>query len=260
MHDTGTWFSDSSPIGKIRISGENASEFVRVMTTVEPWRLEMPGQFAVALVLNAEGDIIDLVMIARTGDQEYILFSSPETTDELVMWLQAHAEIVDGEGGAVFEDLGVEDVSSPIATIALYGPKAQMILDELSGKDVSETLGDKNLALFPIGQLQVMIVRWPFLRAHGWQMPLEAEGEVFEVYLPAQASEDFKQILLGFAEIDPESFEDYKARRRAAHTWFAPAEQAAYIKPESSGLRALLRSSSDYVGAKALERLGLLSH
>ncbi|MDR1087778.1 MAG: hypothetical protein LBL23_00595 [Coriobacteriales bacterium] len=260
MEEIGTYFTDVSRMGKIRLSGKSSPEFVKVMTTVELWRLETPGQAAIALVLNAEGEIIDLVMIGRTGEHEYLLLTNPGAVCEVTEWLEAHAELANNEGVAVFEDIKVEDRTDRIGTFALYGSEAQMILDELSKSDVSAELGDKNLTLLTIGRLQVMIVRWPLLRTHGQDMPLMAEGEVFEVHLPAKAAEDFKKILLGISEIVLETPEEYIARRRRAHTCFDAAEQDVYIRPETAGLKALLRSSSDFVGARALKKLGILSH
>lgn len=247
-----TYFSDISELGKIRLSGKSAPEFVRVMTTVELRRIETPGEASLALVLNAEGEIIDLIMIGRTGQHEYILITHPGTVDELTEWLQAHAELKDPEDNLVFADLKVEDRTDPLAAFALYGPAAQMILNELGKTDLSVELADKNLTLITIGQLSVMVIRWPFLREHGQTMPLMSEGEVFEVYLPVQGADDFEDILLSFAELDPESFEEYTARRKELDTWFSAAEEAAYIKPESEGLKALMRPSTDFVGARAL--------
>lgn len=252
MKTSQTYFCNASDLGKIRLSGKSAPEFVRVMTTVELRRIETPGEASLSLVLNAEGEIIDLVMVGRTGQAEYMLITHPNTVDELTEWLEAHAALKDPEGQAVFEDLKVENRTKSLASFALYGPAAQMILDELGHTDVSAHLGDKNLTLITIGQLQVMVIRWPFLREHGQSMPLMPEGEVFEVYLPAQGAEDFKEILFGFEEIDLESFEDYLAKRKEVHTWLSASEDAAYIKPTSAGLKALMRAGKDFVGARAL--------
>lgn len=264
MTSAGTYFSDISPLGKIRISGTSSHEFIKVMTTVELCRLHAPGLAAPALVLNAEGYILDMVMIYRTGEHEYLLVSHPQTADELFEWLEAHAELVGQDGVAAFEDIKVEDTTSAVGIVALYGPGAQMILEELSKADLSAALASAHLTLITIGQLEVMVARWPFLRAQGQDLPteglegLEGLGQVFEVYLPAGASEDFKQILLGFEEIDPQSFDEYKARRQQAHTWFGAAEDAAYCMPVTDELRALMRQSKDFVGARALKQQGLL--
>lgn len=263
MKRSNTYFSDVSPLGKIRLSGTGASEFVKVMTTVELQRLATPGRLAPALVLNGEGEVLDLVTIARTDEHEYVLTSNPQTADELTEWLQAHAEI-ESEGTAVFADVEVENNTDRIATIALYGPEALAILNGLSGPDVDEALDDGDLGIVTIGALQVMVVRWPLLGSQGRgvssgkEKSAEGEGMVYEIHLPSQASEDLKLILLGFSEIDPESYQEYVARRRRAHTWFEAAEQAAYIKPESAGLQSLLRPGEDFVGAKALREQGLL--
>lgn len=258
--DSGTYFCDVSRLGKIRISGESAPEFIRVMTTVELQRVATPGEAALSLVLDAEGEILDLVMVARTGQHEYMLITHETTVDELTEWLQAHAALRDSGGIAVFEDIKVENRTKNIATYALYGVASQMILNELAKIDISKEFGDKNITLITIGELQVMVIRWPLLRSHGHAMPLMSEGEVFEVFLPVKAGPAFEEILLGFSEINPESYEDYKQRRLAANTWFSAAEAAAYIKPTSAGLQALLRKKSDFVGAKALEREGILYH
>lgn len=256
--ENSTYFCDISRLGKIHVSGASAPEFIRVMTTVEPWRVETPGQAARALVLNGEGEILDLIMIARTGEQEFLLIGNAEPAAELVEWLQAHAKLADNEGVLVFEDIEIQDSTAPVAALALYGPEAQMVLDELSAGDVSEELGDKSIALVTIGKLPVMVLRWPWLNASAQDMPLVLEGEVFELYFSAQVVEEFKTILLGFAELDPESYDEYVDRRQKAHTWFGAAEDAAYLKPETAGLLALLRTDHDFVGAKALKENGLL--
>lgn len=248
-----TYFCDVSQLGKIHLSGQSVYEFVRVMTTLDMHHLDASGRAGVALVLNAEGDIIDVVMVARTGSYEYIFITHPQTVGELTEWLQAHAKITSSEGTAVFEDIKVENKSRSVASFALYGPKALAILNELGQVDLKAKLGKDKLGLMTIGELEVLVIRWPFLCSH-------EEGAVYEVYLPAQGSEVFKEILLGFAEIDLEEFEAYKARRSTAQTWFTAAEEAAYIKPKSKSLQALMRLENDFVGARALEKLGLLPH
>ena len=251
-HEVRTFFSDVSRLGKIRLSGESSPEFVKVMTTVDLTRLSSPGKVAPALILNGEGYVLDLIMLSQTGEFEYLVVCNPDTSEELTEWLQAHAKLTTPEGVTVFEDIAVEDTSDRVATFALYGPDAQMILSELSGSDIQAQLGEDDLTTIIIGQLPVLLLRWPFLRdLNKDARPLDG-GEVFEVHLPSQAAEDFEQILLGFVEIDPEGYEDYRQKRQHAHTWFDGADEAAYHRADTPALKSLMRASSDFVGAKAL--------
>ena len=258
MSEQQTYFCDVSSLGKIRVSGTSAPEFIKVMTTVEPSCLGAPGKVAKALVLNAEGEILDLVMIGRTGECEYLLITHPDTVEEVVEWLSAHAGLKNESKALVFDDIKIEDTTAQVGVVALYGREASAILGELSSADIKAVFGEDHLALITVGQLQLMVMCWQFLASQTQDKAYEDEGSVYEVFLPIKASEDFKDILLGFMEIDPESFDDYKTKRRATHTWFDGAEQAAYVKPETEELRSLLRPSLDFVGAKALEQLGLV--
>jgi hypothetical protein len=217
-----------------------------------------PGQLAPALLLTSQAEIIDIIMVARTGTEEFMLTAHPDTASEVFEWLLSHSQIAD-EAGAVFADLEISDQTDALATLALYGGSAAAILDELTSGGWQTALdGRAALGIVEIGRLSVMLVKWPFLQggsADGLadsSAASSADPWVYEIHLPKAANAELQNILLGFAEVDPESFDDYRQRRKAAHTWFSASERAAYTTPSTPGLLTLLRETRDFVGAKAL--------
>lgn len=238
-----TFFADISAIGKIRVSGLDAPKFIHIMTTVEANAVSDLGQVAPALLLTAQAEIIDIVMIARSGPQEFMLTTDPNTVQEVFEWLLAHSQIADDQG-LIFADLDISNQTDKIATLALYGDDVELILGEITNTVVTDSLSDVNLGIMEIGQLPVMILKWPFLNE-----------DVHEIHLPAAAVQDLQNLLLSFAEIDPESFAEYQMRRKAAHTWFIAAGQESYIKPVGSGFSGLIRRTLDFVGSQAFQAL-----
>jgi glycine cleavage system aminomethyltransferase T len=240
------------------------------MTSVDTGRLATIGSAAPALILNAHAEVIDLVIVMRTGNNEYLISTSPATTCEVEEWLRAHSAIAD-DRGPVFAGLEVSDESASLAAVAIHGTEASEILTELFGSSPDLLLCSSALTTATIGRLDVMLFAWPLLRSAQPSTQADAlvastqpdnaraDALVYELIVPAGALPALTDILLGFSELDPEDFEQYRHRRKAAHTWFLAAEQPGYIKPDTPELVALLRPERDFVGARALAAQNALS-
>ncbi|MCL1891058.1 MAG: hypothetical protein FWG00_03440 [Coriobacteriia bacterium] len=230
-------------LGRIRLSGASAPLFVHTMTTVDISRLDKVGTAAAALVLTGQAEIIDLVIITRTGDTEYMLTTHPSTKGEVFAWLEAHAELSD-ETGAVFSQLELEDKTKDLKTVAVYGPAAHTIIDDLAAGELDATLGGRCAGLCTLDGLPAFVFSYPLL-----------EGGYFELSVAPSLSPSLEHLLLSFPEIDPASWEEYCAARQAARTWFSGAERSEYCQPDTPELSALLRTTRDFVGARALKTL-----
>ena len=239
-----TYFTILHDLGRVRISGSTAALFIKTMTTVDPARISEVGTAAPALVLTSDAEIIDVVMILRTGDVEYMLTCMPATREEMYSWLQAHALLSD-ESGPIFEDLVLTDETEHLVTLAVYGPDAYAIVDELAAQGLEAALGSGQVAVVFLGDphngIMSLVCTYPLL-------PLG----YLELNVTPEVLEGLEYLLLSFPEIDPEPFEEFYALRRAAHTWFNDADSAAYMRPDTARLQALIRQSRDFVGARAL--------
>ncbi|MDR3037068.1 MAG: hypothetical protein LBU31_01465 [Coriobacteriales bacterium] len=236
-------FCDMSTLGKLRISGAAAHDFVRIMFTADVAPLERLGGAAASFLLTGEGEVIDVVLIIRTGDEEYMVTTSAETAGEAFEWLNAHSAITD-DAGPLFDGLTVTNETAALATVVLFGVGSRAVLDELSAQSFETAPHTGRLTMVQLDTVSVLAFESPVL---------PGIGEVFELFCPPTSVEGLMHALLSFPEIDPMAPADYRALRAAHGTWFAPATDAAYVRPSDTGFAHLLRPQNDYVGAKALE-------
>jgi glycine cleavage system aminomethyltransferase T len=236
-------FCDMSAIGKLRISGTAAHDFIRTMFTADTALLEELGGATVSLLLTGEAEIIDVVLIIRTGDEEYMVTTSPQVVDEAFEWLKAHSTITD-DNGAVFEGLELTNQTEALANVVLFGEGSREILDELSGYTFSTAPHTGRITLV---QLDTVV-------ALAFESLVLPGVEAYELFCPPAGAEGLKYVFMSFPEIDPLELEEYRALRVEAKTWFENASDASYIFPDEAKLLHLTRSSMDFVGAKALSQ------
>jgi glycine cleavage system aminomethyltransferase T len=235
-------FCDMSALGKLRVSGTAAHDFIRIMCTADMASLAEPGGVTASLLLTGEAEIIDLVLIIRTGDDEYMVTTSPATADEVFSWLKAHGGITDDEG-ALFEGLTITNETGKLADIVLFGEGSTAVLDELSGQTRATSPCVGHLTMTQLDTVPTLIFRSPVL---------PRETKVYELFCPPASVLGLTNALLSFPEIDPMDAEEYQALREQQGTWFAQADEAAYAFPDEAGLLRLVRTPMDFVGGKAL--------
>ncbi|HBT95055.1 MAG TPA: hypothetical protein DEB24_02630 [Coriobacteriia bacterium] len=236
-------FCDMSAVGKLRLSGASSHDFIRTMCTADMEPLKELGGVVASLILTAEAEVIDVVLVIRTGDNEYMITTSEENSDEVFSWLAAHAEIKD-EQGLIFEGLEVADESQTLADIVLFGPGSKAVLDELSAGTLEDAPATGKLSMVQLDTVPVMLLQTPVLPG--------CNGEAYELFCSQTGANGIVYALMSFPEIDPMEMDEYAELRKAAGTWFAAAEDAAYTYPDEAGLMRLVRSERDFVGAKAL--------
>jgi glycine cleavage system aminomethyltransferase T len=247
-------------LGKIRVSGEAAHDFIRIMFTADTAPLAEPGGVTPSLLLTGEAEVIDLVLIIRTGPSEYMVTTSPATADEAFAWLSAHGGIRD-EKGAVFEGLALSDETEKLANVVLFGEGSTAVLTELADlAGLGEPDGpggpaSGGFAAAPrMGSLtMVQLDTVPTLVLASPVLPREPSGEVFELFCPPEGAQGLINAFLSFPEIDPMEQDEYRQLREQQGTWFAPADDASYTFPNETPLIRLIRTPQDFVGAQALK-------
>ncbi len=111
---------DVSHMGEIIVSGPKALEFLQYVTTNDVSRL-IPGKAHYTLFLNKEAGVVDDLIIYQLGVDEYFLCVNACNTTKDFDWLNKHNQI------------GAEicNVSNSYAQIAVQGPNAMALLDDL---------------------------------------------------------------------------------------------------------------------------------
>ncbi|HTY47284.1 MAG TPA: glycine cleavage system aminomethyltransferase GcvT [Methanomassiliicoccales archaeon] len=116
---------DVSHMGDIIIRGRGARELIRRLMTndIDDWPV---GRALYGHLLDDDGVIIDDVIVYHWIEGEYLMVPNAATTFKVLDWVKAHA---DGQE--------IIDVSERLACIALQGPKAIEILEEITFYDVA---------------------------------------------------------------------------------------------------------------------------
>jgi len=115
---------DVSPLHKYMITGRDAGRLLDRMITRDVTKLK-PGQVYYTPWCDAAGKVVDDGTLSRLAEATYRLTSA----DSSLRWLQMNS---------VGMDVGIEDVSESVATLALQGPLARTILAQVSPLDFTK--------------------------------------------------------------------------------------------------------------------------
>ena len=119
---------DLSHMGEISIKGNDASKFVQYLLSNDTNNLtDTKAQYTA--LCNEEGGIIDDLVTYKIGDNDYLLIVNAANTDKDFAWVQKHAPKFDVE---------VSNVSDQFGQLAVQGPKARDLVNELVDINVSE--------------------------------------------------------------------------------------------------------------------------
>jgi aminomethyltransferase len=115
-------------MGRLIIKGEEAERFINRMVTNNTSRLEpMSGLYTV--MLNNDGGIIDDLIVYKLDDQKFLLVYNASNRDKDYNWFNKHSKRFDAS---------LINVSNEIAMIAIQGPQAEDVLQNIVDKDISK--------------------------------------------------------------------------------------------------------------------------
>ena len=114
---------DVSHMGEIMVRGKDALAFVQALTPNDAGRLA-PDQAQYTALTTPQGTFVDDLLVYCFSPEEYLLVVNAANTDKDYGWVAAHQA-----GFAV----SIENASDGYSQLALQGPKAQEILQPLTG-------------------------------------------------------------------------------------------------------------------------------
>jgi aminomethyltransferase len=113
---------DVSHMGRAIIRGKDSQILLDAITTNDVASLaNFQGQYS--LVCNAEGGIKDDVLVFRLQETEYLIVYNAANRSKDYNWISANARGLSVE---------VQDISDDVAMFAVQGPKAAMVVQQLS--------------------------------------------------------------------------------------------------------------------------------
>ena len=119
---------DVSHMGEIEIAGKDALAAVQRISSNDASRLQI-GQAHYAGLMTPQGTFVDDMLVYRLAPEHFMLVVNASNIEKDYAWI---AQQVTGFGDAV-----AVDASSRYALIAVQGPRAQEILQPLTGVDLA---------------------------------------------------------------------------------------------------------------------------
>lgn len=113
---------DVSHMGEIEIRGADALALVQHVTTNDASKLE-DNQVQYSILTSTDGGVLDDLLVYRINSEYFLLVVNAGTADSDFKWIETHAGTLNVE---------VHNTSDGFALLALQGPRAEQVLQELT--------------------------------------------------------------------------------------------------------------------------------
>ncbi len=114
---------DVSHMGEVDVKGAEAEKFLQHLVTNDVSRL-MPGRILYTSMCYENGGVVDDLLVYKRGADDFFLCINAGNTDKDLAWIRERA------AGFAVE---IVDRSADYALLAVQGPKAQAIVQSLTG-------------------------------------------------------------------------------------------------------------------------------
>lgn len=114
---------DVSHMGEVVVTGKDALRYVNHIFTNDVNAIGA-GQVLYGMMLYPDGGTVDDLLVYRMGDESFFLVINASNTDKDVAWLKDNTEGF---------DVKVEDVSEHFGQLAVQGPEAEKVVEEVLG-------------------------------------------------------------------------------------------------------------------------------
>jgi len=232
---------DQSSFAKYEMTGKDAQQaldFICANGVSKP-----AGRLTYTQLLNTRGGIeADLTVARLAEDKFYIVTGTGFRTHDLA-WISDH--IPEGL------DARLVDVTEQFGTLSLMGPNARKVLEAATDADVSN-------AAFPFGHIREIAIAGATVRALrvtyvgelGWELhvPIEATGDVFDALMAAGAAHGIRPI--GYRALESLRLE------KGYRAWGSDITPNDTPFEAGLGWAVKLKKNTDFLGRKALEKLG----
>ena len=152
---------DLSAITKLEVTGPGALAALQRLTANQ---MDQPiGRITYTSVLNHKGGIVCDLTVTRMAEDRFIVMTSTGYGYRDLKWLRDH---MPDEGS-----VRVEDVSSQLGCLCLWGPRAREIVTTVSDDDYSnEAFPYRGARHVTIGEVPVLAVRLSYVGELGWEL------------------------------------------------------------------------------------------
>jgi len=228
---------DVSHMGEITFKGPDALKALNHLLCNNYTTMD-PGRCRYSPMCYEDGGCVDDLIVSKIADDDYFVVVNAANKDKDFAWMK---EQVPADW-----DVEIEDVSDSYAQLALQGPKAQAIMEELLAAD---QIPEKNYSFIDgveIAGVSCMLARTGYTGEDG-----------FEIYIPAEAAQTIWDALMAAGEshgLIPCGLGARDTLRLEAAMPLYGHEMDETVSPLEAGLGwAVKMDKDDFIGKAALE-------
>ena len=184
---------DVSHMGEARIAGDGAAAFVNHLVCNDISALPI-GKAMYSPMLNAQGGVVDDLLVYRTGEAEFMLVINAGNTDKDIAWMRTSLDAWDAAQGTAT----LEDESSAWGQIAIQGPLAQDIAQTLTALTLAD-IGFFAFARGDVASIPALISRTGYTGEDGFEIYCAAgrTRELWDALLTAGKAQGLLPVGLG---------------------------------------------------------------
>ena len=227
---------DLSGIGYTLVSGTSAQNFVEAVFAGK--QLEV-GETSFECALTGDGSLSSIGLLARSGQNEYVVLDASERSLVLDEWLSIIAS-VEQNGVAPYAEVSLEDATPLLTPLLLAGKKAKKVLmDYLGEQRLPE---DSKLCNLMLDQTI------PALVANVSTKKVPA----YLVMVPPVHTVILFRSLLSFETVHPLGHKQLIEGLKTYLPWFSELASNTKVVVAKDKLESwgLLRASDDFIGAR----------
>ncbi|MDA1474868.1 glycine cleavage system aminomethyltransferase GcvT [Bacillus changyiensis] len=226
---------DVSHMGEVEVTGENSLEFLQKLLTSDVHTLKK-GRVQYTVMCNENGGTIDDLLVYHKGDNHYLLVLNAANIHKDIEWMTRHAE----------GDVAIKNMSDDICLLALQGPKAEHILQQVTKVDIAKIKPFTFQDCVEIGSVRALISRTGYTGEDG-----------FEIYCQNQDAPSIWKLLLETGKNDglvPCGLGARDTLRFEANLPLYGQELTQEITPIEAGIGFVVKTNkkSDFFGKSVL--------
>jgi aminomethyltransferase len=221
---------DSSPLGRLRLTGTTRVDFLHRMSTNDMNSLTA-GQGAATIFTTPLARIVDRALVYLRAD-DLLMLTSRGAQAKVVHWLRKYIFFND--------DVQVRDVSSEFGMLSIYGVKASEAASQVAGENV----GDLSLHAWRLVAANVLVARADAIGGDGFHL-IAAPDELAALWPAA--------IEAGAVPIGEQAFE--VLRIESGQPRYAHELSETYIPLEVGLWQDVSFSKGCYIGQEIIARM-----
>lgn len=155
---TGAGLFDVSHMGELEVSGPDSLDFLQMLLTNDI--SAKPGKAVYSPMCYPDGGTVDDLIVYKQSDDKYLLVVNASNVTKDYQWL------LENKKGKIV----ITNRSAEYSQLALQGPKAKDILQQLTTEDLGNLCTFQFIDGIPIGDVKVMLSRTGYTGEDGYEL------------------------------------------------------------------------------------------